>query len=160
MRVCYVGGLDSIHLRRHAQWMASRGHDVHVITWSTGPEFAAPLDRVTVWETRFLARGVARLYTVLPYLARSVDALTKPTLRKQFHQLYDRIQPDVVHGHFLSNSATVVAEARNSRRILTAWGSDVMRDATRSWAVRRSFRIASRRVDALVCVASHLKDEL
>ena len=156
LRICYVGGLDSIHLRRHADWMIARGHEVHVITWSFPDLNRLSMPGAHVWKTRFVAPGLSRLISANSVLGLRVDILSKPLLFNGFREILEKIRPDVTHGHFLTNTASLVAHAGSGAKVLTAWGSDVLRDGARSALCRGSFARAARRSGALISVASHL----
>lgn len=157
MKVCYVGGWDSIHLRRHALWLAQRGHQVDVVTWAVRNGTLDQPNGIYFWDARYLAPGVAPLHSTFPSIALRLDILTKHLLVDRFQSIYQAIEPDVIHGHFLTNTAQFVAAAEDGPKVLTAWGSDVCRDAARSAIVRSALRRALRRTDALVCVAKHLQ---
>jgi glycosyltransferase involved in cell wall biosynthesis len=135
MRVLVVGELASPHVQRWAPALAE--HGVEVITAGLGR--AETDDAVSLGS----ASGRARRYaSALPALAR----------------LIRRVDPDVVHAHFVS-SYGILAAATCGRRplVLSAWGDDVLfYGAKRSWH-RGAIRGALRRARAVTYDAEDLR---
>ncbi len=112
MRLCYIGNLRSIFVKRPVKWFADRGHELHIIS----PQ---PLQirsrRVKVHFAALPARQ-----QVIPGAALSLRAI-------KLRRLLRNIAPDVVHCHYALSSALPLLAASGFPRLLTVYGSDIYR---------------------------------
>ncbi len=117
MRLCLIGDVESIHIRRWSKWMNDRGHDVYIIS-----------DR----------EGSIQGCTVSVIGNSNRDSVAN-FLRKAFHtrKIVKKLNPDLVHGHYLTGPGFFGAFSGFHPLVVSAWGSDLLVDA-RSSKVKRS----------------------
>jgi len=102
--LCLLGDANSVHLRRWAQEMQSRGWRVSVVT--ARPQ---PIDGV---EQR-----------VLPPVVRQTDWLWRVGAARRHVQA---LAPDIVHAHYVTSYGTLAARCGRHPLVMTAWGSDLL----------------------------------
>ncbi len=151
MRIVYVGDMTSIHMRRWAGFVASRGHEVHVITTKPydGPlppkltmhELLAPRSKIPGWRQLLVALSIARMV-------------------KRLRALLTALRPDVVHVHYINEAALWTVLARPSGLIVTAWGSDITVAPVRSPVRQIATRYVLTHADMLTCDADHMKSRM
>ena len=123
--LCLLGDASSVHLRRWAQEMLSRGWRVSVVT--ARPQ---PID------------GVAQ-QIVLPPVRRSADWLFRVGAARR---ALAALAPDLMHAHYVSSYGYLAARCGRHPLVMTAWGSDVLVTPHRSrlmrwltgWTLRRA----------------------
>jgi L-malate glycosyltransferase len=146
-RLCLIGNPDSIHVRRWAEHFAARGFDVHIVSFYS-PQQEAPAG-VTVDFLRRRADGptTSGARTALgrfPGLLRLATAAR--LMRAGFRGAVARLQPDLVHAHYVSDYGFLAALAGRHPLVVSAWGSDLLLDPQRSvvtgalvrWVLSRS----------------------
>lgn len=102
--LCLLGDANSVHVQRWAREMLARGWRVSLVTARP-----APVD------------GVQQF--VLPPVRRSRDWLWRVGAARQ---TIVRLQPDIVHAHYVSSYGYLAARAGRQPLVMTAWGSDLL----------------------------------
>lgn len=133
MRICYFGSAKSIHLIRWAQYFRAQGDDVHLITLHPP---AYDLDGVTI-------------HYVESKLSRYMDAAFLAN-KNHIQGLLGRIQPDLLHAHFLVNYGFYGAALGFRPLVISAWGSDVLIHPQRSLRLRLMARYAAEKADLVL----------
>ena len=110
--LCLLGDANSVHLRRWAHEMQSRGWRVSVVT--ARPQ---PMDDV---EQR-----------VLPPVQRPTDWLWRAGAARRHVQ---DLAPDLVHAHYVTSYGYLAARCGRHPLVMTAWGSDLLVTPRRSCA--------------------------
>ena len=136
--LCLLGDANSVHLRRWAQEMQSRGWRVSVVT--ARPQ---PLDDV---EQR-----------VLPPVARPTDWLWRVgAARRHVRDL----APDIVHAHYVTSYGYLAARCGRHPLVMTAWGSDLLVTPRKSTLVRWLTGWTLRRADLVTGDSQDLVTEI
>jgi glycosyltransferase involved in cell wall biosynthesis len=141
MRLCYVANPNLIHVHRWTRYFAERGHDVHLI-------------------------GESPAQRPVPHIVRFYDLTSQVNIRKirylpwarAVRNIVHRLQPDVLHAHQVSGAGWLGAAAAYHPFLVTAWGSDLLVGAQRSWMQRQLARWVLRRADHVTCVSNGLAD--
>lgn len=123
--LCLLGDANSVHLRRWAAEMLSRGFRVSVVT--ARPQ---PIDGV---EDQ----------VVLPPVRRSSDWLWRTGAARA---AVAALAPDLVHAHYVTSYGFLAARVGRRPLLMTAWGSDLLVTPRRSallraltgWTLRRA----------------------
>jgi len=139
--LCLLGDANSVHTRRWAQEMLSRGYRVSMI--SARPQ---PMD------------GVAQC--VLRPVARSTDWLARVGEARRH---LETLAPDIVHAHYVSSYGYLAARCDRHPLVMTAWGSDILVTPRRSrlmrwltgWTLRRADLITGDSLDLLEEIAQY-----
>lgn len=139
MRICYVGNASSIHLQRWIKWVASRGHDVHLIT-----DFPIEINNVKIYSIEHKKES-----GVKNFLSRM----------RQTKKFVKEIKPDLLHAHYVFGYGTFGAYTNFHPYVLTAWGSDILVD-TSSIFKKVLVKNALKKADLITCDAQHLKDRM
>jgi glycosyltransferase involved in cell wall biosynthesis len=118
VRIAYLAWQGSVHTRRWAGWFAERGHDVHVITCGDGDARDLDADGQPL-PLRYRVTDLGRPRGgKLGYLAKLGAA----------RRAIRRIQPDVLHAHWLTSYGllALAADRRALPLVVTAHGDDVL----------------------------------
>ena len=133
--LCLLGDANSVHVRRWAGEMLTRGWRVSVVT--ARPE---PIDGV---EQRLLTP-----------VRRSADWLLRVG---QARQLVAALAPDIVHAHYITSYGYLAARCGRHPLVMTAWGSDILVTPRQNallrwltgWTLRRADLITGDSLDLL-----------
>jgi glycosyltransferase involved in cell wall biosynthesis len=124
------------------KYFVENGHEVHVISFEK-----ARIEGTTVHILK------------LPVLVRSATFPVKVASIFRIKALIDRIKPDVVHAHFVSNYGLFGALCGFNPFVITAWGSDVLIISGRLISTIKTYiaKYALRKADLVTCDAQHMK---
>lgn len=117
LRILGIGDAKSRHFARWARRLAERGHEVHVASGRVNPR--GELEGLYVHQFQELD-PLLRVPVLRRF--RMVPALTK---------LARRVQPDIVHSHYLLPYGYWTARAGLGPLVVSPWGKDAIVDA---WA--------------------------
>jgi glycosyltransferase involved in cell wall biosynthesis len=110
MKICYLANAQSVHTQKWAKFFADKGHEVHLISFEK-----AHIENVTVHNLK------------RPFALRfGLDLPLKVSHARFIKRLVRRIDPDVLHAHYLSDYGFYGALCGFKPFIVTAWGSDVL----------------------------------
>lgn len=135
-RVLLASEARSIHTRRWATALARNGWDVHVATLRSGA-----IEDATVHVIAPEAIGRAGYWCGVP------------SIRK----LVRRLDPTIIHAHYLTSYGAIVAAARVRPVVVTAWGSDLLIAPGKSHLHRELVRFSVRAADAVTLMAEHMR---
>lgn len=132
VRLAFLADGESVHTKRWLRYFVGKGYDIHLIT-ST----AKPIKGVKIHELRFsLARNAY-------FLAHASFPLRAWKIRKTVR----KINPDVLHAHYITNYGLCGALSGFHPLILSPWGSDITTDPERSRIKKLLIRFAFERAD-------------
>ena len=134
MRICIVADASSEHTYRLAEYLGSRKHEVHLISWKR-PKSDLPANV----RLHGLPRLKVPLIRELSWLMQ-----TRSSIRK--------IAPDVVDGHYITVYGFIAAFSGFHPLVTTAWGSDLLIDPWRSMIWKFTAKYATRRADKVACL--------
>ncbi len=129
MRIAYLSIGGHIHTERWLRYFVEEGHDVHLLTVQP-----APIEGVTIHDIR---TGIA--FKPLHYAV---------ALRKT-RRILARIEPDLLHTHFLTGYGYWGAFAHFHPFIMTVWGDDVYTTPHESFLKGQLARMVLRRADLI-----------
>jgi glycosyltransferase involved in cell wall biosynthesis len=140
MKILFFGDADSVHLQRWVHEMTQRGAVCHVATRRPAAIPAA-----------------ASMHVIRPGLGSAAWFLALPEVRS----LTRALQPDVVHGHYVTSNGLWAAASGHPRVVLTAWGSDILLTpqknklwrALTKWTLHRAQLITADSDDVLQAIA-------
>lgn len=135
MRILYVADAASIHTRRWLEYFRDRGDEVHVASFR-----AFEIRGVTVHLLPTLGLGK------LGYLW---SLFTLP-------RIFRKVQPDLVHAHYLTSYGFLAAISRLRPLIVTAWGSDALIAPRQSLILRCFASYAVRQAALVTTLAGHM----
>jgi glycosyltransferase involved in cell wall biosynthesis len=141
MRIAYLSIGGHIHTERWLSFFVAAGHDVHLITVDP-----APIDGVTVHDLR----------TGIPWKPLHYGA---GVLRVR--RILSRIQPDLLHVHFLRGYGYWSIFSGVRPRLVTVWGDDVYKaphlSRLRHWLSRRALADADAITGDSVDILRHVE---
>lgn len=126
MKIAILGNANSIHIKRWAEGLHSKGIEIHVLTCNE------------VVEQYSSGVNIHQLTPYIPY--GYIMAVGK--LRK----LLKKISPDILHAHYVSGYGTLAALSGYRNIMMSAWGADVYDFPYKSkghhWLIKHNLRKA------------------
>ncbi|NAW98851.1 MULTISPECIES: glycosyltransferase [unclassified Vibrio] len=105
MKIALLGNANSIHIRRWAEGLYSKGIEIHLVSCN-------PI-------TEQYSEGI-QLHQLTPYAPYGyIIAAVK------LKRLLKRIRPDLLHAHYVSGYGSLAALSGYKNVMLSAWGADV-----------------------------------
>lgn len=144
MRLCYLANASSVHTHRWIRYFVERRHEVHVISFEN-----AQIEGATVHVLK------------LPLLVKNATFPLKIASIYKIKTLIKRIEPDILHAHYVTNYGLFGALCNFNPLILTAWGSDVLMVTSERFLSMIKKYIAKnvlRKADLITCDAEHVRE--
>ncbi|MGC9436287.1 MAG: glycosyltransferase family 4 protein [Methanomicrobiales archaeon] len=138
MKICIIGDGRSNHTLRWASYFAAR-HEVHLITYD-------PVDGET--------DGV--MVHLIPACTDNLYLSFLPRQRK-IHALVRRIQPDIIHAHFVAKFGFHLPLLRFRPSVVSAWGDDILILPKKSRLISLFTRAVLRYVDLVYAVSRNIQ---
>lgn len=179
MKICFFAPSNYWwHTGRWVRYFQQEGHEVHVLSLQPPPEpnvqyhpllpgsarsataangGAAALSSASTAQAPGLRGHLCRAYAGVPGLSDFVLTLR---YRKRWQKLLGELNPDIVHGHYISDYGFYAAVCGYRPLVLSAWGSDVLVDPRQSVIKRAMVRYALRRCQAVISDAEFLSAEV
>lgn len=136
MKICYLANAASIHTQRWAEYFASVGYQVVVVSLVPGN-----IKNVQVIHVPLFSRQ--RHLNIL---------LSVPKIKRIIHD----IKPDILHAHYITSYGFAAAITKFRPLVLSAWGSDVLVMPEKSVIYRHMVRYIMRRADLVTSIAEHM----
>lgn len=150
IKICIIGNPDSIHVQRWARHFSQRGFDVSLLSfYQPRVEFSGnPVLHFVRARAADGSRTRARTAAVRLRFPGILRLVTAARLRAAgFYRELDRINPDVVHAHYVSDYGFLAAMSGRRPLVVSAWGSDLLVDPRLSPITRRLVRWVLSRAD-------------
>jgi len=160
IKICIIGNPDSIHVQRWARHFAQRGFEVSLLTYHQPRMEFGGNPTVHFLRARGPAAGragrrpAAKIMELFPGILRLVTATRLGAAG--FYRELDRINPDVVHAHYVSQYGFLAALSGRHPLVVSAWGSDLLVDPGLSVITRRLVRWVLARADLITYNADQL----
>jgi len=106
--ICLIADGRSIHTQRWAEYFAQKGHEVHLITYDPMNHTINGVTEhviLSAWDNLYLA-----------FFPRHF------VIRK----LVKKINPDLIHAHFITKYGFHLLFQGNYKKIVSAWGDDIL----------------------------------
>ena len=121
---------------RWAKYFANKGHEVHLISFGASSENT--VENVNMHLLTMSHHPILRCYPI------------------RIRRLIRKIDPDILHAHYISGYGLLGALSGFHPFILSAWGSDVLVTAKESKMEKWSAKFAIKKADVLHCDADHI----
>lgn len=144
MRICFLAPINNYHTIKWCEYFISRGHEVHVITFTKGD-----IDNVNV---HYIDCGV----NVSDSDTKKIKYLFK---YKKVKRLINDINPDIVNAHY-ATSYGMIASLCNIDYILSIWGSDVYVFPKKSIIHKLYFKYILRKAKYIFSTSNCMKEEI
>lgn len=124
MKVALLGNVNSIHIRRWAEGLFSKGLEVHLLTCHPIKESYS--EGIYLHQLTPLA-PIGYIFAV-----------------RRLRQVLKRMQPDLLHAHYVTGYGTLAVLSGFHRLMISAWGADVYDFPRKSrfhhWLVERNLK--------------------
>lgn len=116
LSIAYLADPNSIHTRRWVGYFAARGHSVCMLV--PGDLAVDPGLATEITIERFV-----------PYTRRRVQVLGALEARRSLRKILERVNPDVLHAHYLTAYGWHARMSGFHPYAVTVWGSDILENA-------------------------------
>ncbi|MGD8506282.1 MAG: glycosyltransferase family 4 protein [Candidatus Bathyarchaeota archaeon] len=137
VKLVFLANGKSIHIKRWSTHFALKGYDVHLITFT-----AKPIKGVKIHELRYFGK------------------LAYPIRIRNIRKAVEKINPDILHAHYMSHYGIYGALTGFHPYIVSVWGSDVLRTPQESKTRRIGVSYALNRADYITTTAEFMKGYL
>jgi len=145
MHICYLGDINSIHLRRWVGEFLNKGDKIEIITFSQGNFKNAKVHCFPVNNINI--KGGIKNWKYLYYV---------PAIRK----LIKKIKPDILHSHYASSYGLIGALSDYHPLIISVWGSDVFDFPRRSLLHKRLLKYSLNKADIVCSTGRGMAEEI
>jgi len=146
VRICYLANASSVHTRRWVRYFVERGHEAHVISFEN-----ARIEGTTVHVLK------------LPVLVKNATFALKMASIHRIKALIKKIEPDILHAHYVTNYGLFGALCNFNPFVITAWGSDVLNVPEARFISMIKVQIAKyalRKADLITCNGESMRKEI
>ena len=140
MKICYLANSASIHTQRWARHFAQRSCEVTVISFQPGE-----IEGIEVMQIP--SRSSENRLNILLNLGR-------------VRNLVKKIDPDILHAHYVTSYGLAGAISGRHPLVMTAWGSDVFIMPEKSRLYRQMVHFSLSRADLITSMADHMTQHL
>ncbi len=144
MTICFLAPANSAHIVKWSCFFLSRGHEVHVISFTKGD-----ISGATVHFIDTGADSNASDINKLKYLLKA----------REIKSLVNAISPDVVNAHYATSYGTVAALAGLKNYVLSVWGSDIYDFPRKSLFHRVLLKYSLKKAPYLFSTSKAMADE-
>ena len=109
IRLAFLANGESVHTKQWLTYFVGKGYDVHLITFT-----AKPIKGVKIHELRYFGK------------------LAYPMRIWEVRRAVTKIDPDILHAHYITHYGVYAASTGFHPLILSAWGSDISIDPQKS----------------------------
>lgn len=145
LKLCFIGGSTSIHVKRWMGYFVKNGHRVSLISFSP-----TTISGVEVFSLN------AHYFCFLPPAIRRI--LKWRYIPKIRYLLHHKIKPNILHGHYISEYGFFAATSGFHPLVLTSWGSDVLVDPHNSKIAKWQVKQALKRTDLITAESNYVKE--
>lgn len=124
LTLAFLANGRSVHTVRWVRYFADRGYDVHLITFTS-----KPIEGVKIHELRHFGK------------------IAYPMRIWKIRRAVKKIDPDILHAHYISHYGVYAALIGFHPLILSAWGSDISVDPEKSRIGRLLVTFTLKRAD-------------
>lgn len=144
MKICFLADGRSIHTRRWVKYFVEKGYEVHLITFH-GVKKVKDIKNLTIHKTPFY--NTSRLLGLL-YAIPKIRALVR------------KINPDILHAHYLLHYGFCGALSDFHPLVATAWGDDVLISPQKNPVYKKITRFALKKADLITCNGELMRKEI
>jgi len=129
MKICYLGDSGSCLVQAWARYFKNRGHEVYIMTSNFSP--------VQIPGVKVFTLGLRKPIPALTFSTRIIDTA----------RLLKKIQPDVVHAHYIFGFGFLGSLSGYHPLIVTGMGNDIGHDSVDHPFIRTGVKHAIRNAD-------------
>jgi glycosyltransferase involved in cell wall biosynthesis len=137
-KICFLATSHSIHTQRWIEYLSRRGYEVHLICFSYQKIKNA---KIHVVKER---RSVTDFFMKLA----------------KIKEIIKKINPDILHAHFVSYYGKYAAFCNFHPLILSVWGEDILIDSMKSFLTKILVSYSLKKADYITTTSSDMKKRL
>lgn len=142
MKICLIADATSVHTQRWASYFVQQGDDVHLITYES-PN--TPIEGVELHVIKSLFKS---LY--LAFIPRHL----------RIYFLVRKLNPDIIHAHFISKFGFHAAFLGRRPVVMSAWGDDILIIPYWSKLLWYFTKISLKRADMIYAVSKDMAEKI
>lgn len=148
MKICYLADAGSIHTQRWIKYFANNGHEVHLISFRS-------LGDCNIKGVKL--HLLKRLCPQIRFVSFPTNLLFEVI---QVKKLIKKINPDLLHAHYVVDYGFLGALAGFHPFVVSAWGSDVLREPKKSKISRYIVPVILKKADIITTTAEFMREYL
>jgi len=148
MKICYLAAAGSMHTGRWIEYFSDQGHEVHLI--SRGPCREDYFNKARIHLLK-------KIDIKIPYITFFINFIINYF---EIIMLIRKINPDVLHSHYVTDYGLVGALTNFHPFIISAWGSDVLIDPYKSVISNLLIKNTLNKADLITCDGKNSKNAI
>lgn len=144
MKICFIGPSTSAHIKKWCKWFIDNGHEVDVISFSSGT-----IEGVNVHYVNAGADIYSTELQKLKYLSKI--RMIKSIIRD--------IRPDIINVHYVSSYGSVAALLGIKNYVLSMWGTDIFAFPRRSFFHKKLVQFSLKKAPYLFSTSEAMAKE-
>ena len=152
MKICYFIDTDLIQVRNWVNYFVNRGHNLSIISrefleYSNAKVYPISKYFNKVSDRRIISFALHNLYNIKRYIL--------------LNKLIRRLNPEIYHSHYLTNSGILSSSLNLHPLIITCMGSDIL-IAPKKFGKKhvRNMKIALNKADIIHSVSEQITNEI
>jgi len=147
MKICYLADAYSIHTQRWVKYFADKGHEVFLISYR---QFGNnKIKNVKLYVLKEIQSKIWGISFIINLLFTSI----------QVRKIIKKINPDIIHAHFVTDNGLFGALSGFHPLVVTAWGSDILLRPQKT-KNRYIARYVLKKADLVTCDSDKVKQAM
>lgn len=143
MKICFLASANSVHIQRRIRYFQKNGHEVHIITFRE-----ADVGNVTIHYLKPKSYGL---------IGKALFFILKLWKVKR---LIQEINPDILHAHYITSYGLIGASSGLHPLVITAIGSDILSDCTKSIVFKKINRFALKKANIITAGTDYMIEKI
>lgn len=149
LTICFFGNAASIHMIKWVKYFSDNGHKVHLVSYDLPRE--GKIDNI----------NLHLIGKKLPFRFWRLNTLINlPLALIQTKRLIKRINPDIVHAHYVTSYGHLALLSGFHPLVITAWGSDILVAPKESLITKWNVKYVLKKAQLITCDAEHMKEAM
>lgn len=144
MKLCYLADAGSIHTKKLCEYFVKKGYDITVISLNDGY-----IENVKIYSMNMITTGADGSLSKLKYLK----------CIREIKKIINKINPDIVHAHYISSYGLLASLINFKPTILSVWGSDVYDFPKKSFVYKNIIKYNLKNADCILSTSNVMKRE-
>jgi glycosyltransferase involved in cell wall biosynthesis len=145
LKICFIATARAVHTQKWVRYFADRGDEVHLISPTS-------LGEGNIGKAKLhILKGFSLRIKIISFMINLLPRVN------QVRNLLKKINPDILHVHYITDNGLLGVMSRFHPLVLSAWGSDILIDPKRNLLIKKLIKYILSRADLVTCDSEMLK---
>ena len=147
MKICFLADAASIHTKKWATHFASKGHEVHIISFRDVQIAGVQVHYINSY-------GTISISPISSFISKIGYLFWVGKIRR----LIKKIRPDILHAHWATSYGLLGALSGYHPFILSTWGNDIIISPQKYWIMQKLVEYSLEKADLVTATSKMLGD--